>query len=358
MKLGRNIRVAIGVCAFVLVAFAVSVFLPVKTINSLVPDVLPANGSASARLIWSHTNIYGSPVPYYPTPTRVHLEKGRDKIKLLGQVERQSGPAYLELGIKAGSLPGEVVILVEDGDSSTKHSLRLVAVAGDRDRDGLPDSVELVDSADRNAFRAWFTSIAQAQFYKPDPRWDQVHQDCAGLARFAYKEALQKHDKSWFSKVPYLHRANQADVRRYNYPQVPIVGEKIFRIKPGKYVPGSDVASDFSASAGARALWEYNTVFVSKEIVKTLAGDLLIYRDPDHPAAPMHTMILLDPPDQPGGPRVVYHTGRIDDENPGEVRLVKVADLNSHRDTGWHVRPDNPKFLGFYRWKILEGGRP
>ena len=87
MKLGRNIRLTILVSAFVLVAFAVSVFLPVKTVNSLVPDVLPANGSASARLIWSHTNIYGSPVPFYPAQTRVWLEKGSHKIKMLGQAK-------------------------------------------------------------------------------------------------------------------------------------------------------------------------------------------------------------------------------------------------------------------------------
>ena len=70
----------------------------------------------------------------------------------------------------------------------------------------------------------------------------------------------------------------------------------------------------------------------------------------------MHTMILLDDPSTPDGPRVVYHTGT-DGDDPGEVRLVRLAQLDDHGDDRWHATKNNRYFLGFYRWKILAGGR-
>jgi uncharacterized protein YfaT (DUF1175 family) len=247
--------------------------------------------------------------------------------------------------LRAGDRPGNLRVSLHDGDDVETFDLRLLEADGDRDADGIPDRAELSDRADRQAFRRWFTAIAEAQFYAPDRRWAEVHRDCAGLIRFAYKQALRRHDRRWLKEVKYLHRPVQRDVRRYNYPEVPVLGERVFRAKPGAYRPGDNIENDFSPAASARVLWEHNTVFVGKEQKDARPGDLLFFRDPEHHSSPMHSMILLDG-------RLVYHTG--DDE----VRLVTVAELNSHRDDRWHVRRDNPHFLGFYRWKILEGGRP
>ncbi len=327
------------------VLYAASVLVPVSRTATLVPGAIPANGASSARLVWSVENVFGSPVPYYPRATRVELEPGEPRVRTVGELERTSGPARLEVFLRAGTLPGQVCVHLRDGEEVQSFHLTLLPVDGDRDSDGMPDRVELVDRADREAFRRWFVAIAEAQFYAPDHRWDPVHHDCAGLIRFAFKEALRRHDREWLSEARYLHRPVQSDVRRYNYPEVPILGERVFRNRPGSYRPGDDPGRDFSPAASARVLWEHNTVYLGKDIRAARPGDLLFFRDPEHHSSPMHSMILSDG-------RVVYHTGE------DQVRMVTIADLNAHRDDRWHVRPDNPNFLGFHRWKILEGGRP
>jgi len=58
-----------------------------------------------------------------------------------------------------------------------------------------------------------------------------------------------------------------------------------------------------------------------------------------------HSMVYL------GNGLVVYHTGYAPQEG-GEVRLVSLQTLGKHPQKYWHPRPDNPHFLGFYRWKI------
>jgi uncharacterized protein YfaT (DUF1175 family) len=339
-----------------IVLFAASVFVPVALDASLQPSTLQADGNGSARLVWQARSIYGQPVPYWPWDVRVRVVEGERRLRLVGSPMRSDGPARLEVAFRATGAPGPVRIELCTGWATQGFDLALKKPPADRDADGIPDQVELLDDRDRQAFRGWFTSIAESQFYKPDPRWQQIHRDCAGLLRFAYKEALRRHDASWQAGTAYLHRAANPDVARYNYPQVPIIGERLFRATPGTFRPEDELQHDFSPAASARVLWELNTVFVSKTLDRAQPGDLLFFRDPQRHRAPMHSMILLDRPERGSQSRVVYHTGPDGDE-PGEVRLVRLGDLDGHSDARWHVRPDNSNFLGFYRWKILEGGR-
>lgn len=343
--------------AVVLAVFAASVLVPVSVTHALVPSRIPADGNASARVRWTASNIYGKPVPYYPAGTRLEITEGADKVRLIGSASRDTAAASFEVALQTRTEPGAVVMELRDGDTVHDLRLELVPSGGDSDRDGIPDGMELVSTSDRNAFRSWFCAIAEAQFYLAERRWAHVHRDCAGLVRFAFKEALRAHDRAWLAGARYLHHANHPDVRRYNYPELPLVGDRVFRSRGGSFDPDGQIAGQFSASASARVLWEHNTVFVSRQLEDAHAGDLLFFRDPARHDSPMHTMVLLDAPARGDLARVVYHTGR-DGQDPGEVRMVQLSDLAQHRDERWHVRPDNPHFLGFYRWKILDGGRP
>jgi uncharacterized protein YfaT (DUF1175 family) len=51
--------------------------------------------------------------------------------------------------------------------------------------------------------------------------------------------------------------------------------------------------------------------------------------------------------------QVVYHTGP-DEKYPGIMKKLPIADLMEHPNKRWHPSRDNPYFLGFYRWSILE----
>jgi len=48
------------------------------------------------------------------------------------------------------------------------------------------------------AFRRWFTQIAEYQAMRPQAELPAEIQDCASLLRFAYREALKRHDDTWF----------------------------------------------------------------------------------------------------------------------------------------------------------------
>src|SRR6185295_10853702 len=76
---------------------------------------------------------------------------------------------------------------------SDRSALRkpLGSASADTDHDGLPDAAELSSYMDRQNFRSWFTRIAETQFYEVSPQWNLEQRDCAGLARFAWREALR-----------------------------------------------------------------------------------------------------------------------------------------------------------------------
>lgn len=227
--------------------------------------------------------------------------------------------------------------------------------ASDRDADGFPDACELDDETDRRNFRRWFVSIAESQLYKEDPAWRQDDHDCAGLIRFAYREALKRHDSKWLAGKPFLVDAAIADVRKYNYPQVPLLQTGIFRTRDGSFNETNLADTTFAVSALAAKLRSYNTVFLGKTLENVQPGDLLFYLNAGDAQMPQHAMIFLGNARRPASfdDYVIYHTGPREDQ-PGVLKKVHLADLLRHPDERWHPAPENRYFLGYYRWKILD----
>jgi len=50
---------------------------------------------------------------------------------------------------------------------------------------------------------------------------------------------------------------------------------------------------------------------------------------------------------------VVYHTG----DKDGVVKKVRRIDLDRHPEARWRPRRDNPAFMGYYRFHLLEADR-
>ena len=69
------------------------------------------------------------------------------------------------------------------------------------DNDGIPDAAELSSFRDRENFKRTFTGIAEMQFYRINDQWNGEQRDCAGLVRFAWREAVRSHDRAWFQKM-------------------------------------------------------------------------------------------------------------------------------------------------------------
>ena len=212
----------------------------------------------------------------------------------------------------------------------------------DRDSDGMPDAVELDTAQDQQAFRRWFTFLAEAQFFQePSARPAEI-KDCAALIRYAYREALRAHDSAWANEAGLPIVLGLPPVEKYRYPRTPL-GASLFRVKDGT----------FSQFADAQTLQRFNSHFVSKNLDRALPGDVLFFRH-ESAGMPFHGMIYVGPSmlQHDSKQYLVYHTGP-DGKDPGEIRRPSVDELMRHPNPQWRPLAGNPTFLGVYRWNIL-----
>lgn len=206
----------------------------------------------------------------------------------------------------------------------------------------MPDAVELDTMQDDQAFRRWFTFLAEAQFFQSAAARPVEINDCAALIRYAYREALRAHDSGWANEVRLPVLLGLPSVEKYKYPHTPL-GASLFRIKDGT----------FSQFADAQTIQRFNSHFVSRDLNRASPGDLLFFR---HESAdlPFHGMIYLGSSmlQHDSEQYLVYHTGPNAD-GPGEIRRPSINDLMHHPNPQWRPLAGNPTFLGIYRWNIL-----
>jgi len=225
----------------------------------------------------------------------------------------------------------------------------------DSDNDGIPNVIELRSFQDRDSFRRWFTAIAETQFYQLSDAWTAEQRDCAGLARFAMREALRHHDRLWFQKMGPAYQTVAPDVKSFDLDHNPF-GEKIFRTDFGSFSDTDLRNGRFSEFADARTLKNFNVVFVSRDRREAQPGDLLFYYQPWVQKFPYHVMIFLGQAHIAGNGTqdwVVYHTGSSPTDE-GTVKKVELSVLDHHPDPRWRPVERNKNFLGFYRLKILQ----
>ncbi len=222
--------------------------------------------------------------------------------------------------------------------------------------DGTPDFLRLHTAQDRQAFRAWFTTIAEHQADQPTQLPLEIN-DCAALLRYSYREALHIHDEAWLSS--HTLQSTAPSIRQYAYPQTPL-GASLFRIRPGPFLPADLNNGSFAQFADAQTLMQHNTYLVGRDLRLARPGDLIFYRqlDQDSPYdvpgtpryhSPFHSMIFC------GERGVVYHTGPMK-HSKGEMRRLLLSDLLHHPDPRWRPLKENENFLGVYRWNILREG--
>ncbi len=225
----------------------------------------------------------------------------------------------------------------------------------DSDNDGIPDSAELRTFEDRENFRRWFTAIAETQFYQLSEQWKREQRDCAGLVRFAMREALRTHDRAWFQKMGPAYEPVARDVKGFDLDNNEL-GEKIFRAEGGSFHEGDFRNGKFSEFADARTLKSFNVEFISRDRREAEPGDLLFYYQPWVQKYPFHVMVFLGAPRvAANGQRdwVVYHTGSTATDD-GTVKKVELSVLDQHPDPRWRPIESNKNFLGFFRLKILQ----
>ena len=202
--------------------------------------------------------------------------------------------------------------------------------------------LHLDTATDRDAFRMWFTYIAEEAFFRERADLPAEVSDCSALLRYAFREALRKHDGAWATGLGLRWPPPLPPVTKYQYPYTPI-GANLFRAG----------AEEFAQFADARTLREWNAHLVTRDIARALPGDLLFYRQLARDM-PYHAMIVVGASriEKAAGPYVVYHTGPTE-EYAGEMRRPAIAELEKHPEPRWRPVAGNSNFLGVYRWNIL-----
>ena len=225
----------------------------------------------------------------------------------------------------------------------------------DSDADGIPDGAELKAITDRQNFRRWFASIAEMQFYRVSDEWKPEQRDCAGLVRFAMREALRKHDRLWFQRMGSGYEPVAPDVRAFTLDTC-VLGENLFRTDFGAFQESDLANGKVSEFADARTLKNFNCVFVSRDRHRAERGDLLFFQQPWVQKFPFHVMVFIGEAMKDGEAAadwVVYHTGSSPTDQ-GTVKKVSLAVLDHHPDKRWRPVENNPNFIGFYRLKIVD----
>ena len=200
--------------------------------------------------------------------------------------------------------------------------------------------LRLADESDRAAFRAWFTFIADAQFYAPSTEVT----DCAALVRHAYREALRAHSPEWVRRAALPLAPAYPDVR---HP--PRAGQDAWRL----FRVSADPRARFAEFADARTIIRLNTRPLGRETAALRPGDLLHFVQ-EGQRVPDHLMVFVGRSEFERGQNdwIVYHTGP-DAGSPGEVRKVRLSDLLAHPAPRWRPVAGNPAFAGVFRLSAL-----
>lgn len=195
---------------------------------------------------------------------------------------------------------------------------------------------------DELALRESVTRLALLQARTPSPRWEKKQRDCAGLVRFAYREAMEVRSPKQVRKAGIPGRLHLPPVSKF--------ARRLFTRYPLIWQVGIDSAGAprHGAFADAETLIGYNFRMKTRELRNAINGDLLVFRKDLENPQPYHLMLFVENRPEP---LVVYHNGATGSE--GGVRVVRLRDLFTAPDPTWVPSVENPNFLGVYEWNRI-----
>ena len=202
----------------------------------------------------------------------------------------------------------------------------------------------LSEEGDREAFRTWFVALLEQQLEGPSPAWEPAQRDCAGLLRFAFREALATHTTAWRDRVAFTTGPPGQD------PSI------VFAQDWRTGFPTPEGPQPFAKGAYLRRL---SCVPLGRDLQLARPGDLIFFARGGARPQPDHAMAFVRP-DGDGAPMLLYHTGpegsgdhRQSGRQPGEIRRVRLEELLHHPDPDFRPLSENPAFLGLFRWRLL-----
>lgn len=159
-------------------------------------------------------------------------------------------------------------------------------------------------------FRILRQALEEAE--RPSGYWAPSQRDCAGFVRYLYHSAIAGPRPLW------RDRAGQ----------------------PVSYLKADELVA-----------YNFDRIGRTVERARVRTGDVLAFYSPHKkPDERWHLMVLLEPPvAAPDRLLAVYHNG--DHGRSAQVRKVWVDELLTESSPQWRPRPENPRFLGVFRWR-------
>lgn len=171
---------------------------------------------------------------------------------------------------------------------------------------------------DTTLVRTMIADTARAQLQRMDDAWPAEQRDCAGFVRYVYRRA--------YTQVA------PAKVQR-----------GLFKTRKG---PSAFADAETLLSGGSfRGLGR--DIALRESLV---SGDLVAFRrvDSAHAEPIYHVMLVLRAQDPAHGDTwVVYHPGSPN----SSVRGGRLRDLEREAPLEWQPVPENPAFLGYFRYE-------
>jgi uncharacterized protein YfaT (DUF1175 family)/uncharacterized protein YfaP (DUF2135 family) len=215
------------------------------------------------------------------------------------------------------------------------------------------DVVAFLPRNEERTVRSNIALVALSQARQASVRWQREQRDCAGLVRFAYKEAVSPRTEEQVREIFY---------RSAPFPALRYPTKLLLPMYPTLWHTGysSEGAPRFDFFADAETLLGYNFRLKARDVKDAEVGDILAFRKDLGGEAPYHLMIFGGPDSRRGV--VVYHTGSELEKLPRRVgiaphvappavRVVRVSELMATPDPVWIPTARNPHFLGVFEWK-------
>ncbi len=244
--------------------------------------------------------------------------------------------------IRGNNLPPKIFAPGQDAEADMPPEVKEYKQKGEPKLEGNEEDAAFLSPGDEKALRETVTRLALLQARKTSPQWERRQQDCSGLVRFAYREALEigsAKEKEKLGVPRALHLPGVSELSRKAFPQYPQIWQVGF---------ANDGKPRFGAFADAETLIGFNFRKKARDLRSARNGDLLVYQKALETDQPYHLMIFVE--DRPGN-LVVYHNGAGGEE--AQVRVVRVRDLMESPDPVWIPWSDNPHFLGVYEWNRI-----
>ena len=245
--------------------------------------------------------------------------------------------------IKGNNQPPKIFVPDQDSDADMPPEVKEYKRKGEPPLE--PGESSFLPPSDEKALRNSVTRLALFQAKKMSPQWDEAQRDCAGLVRFAYREAIRIRSPGDEQKLGIpnaLYLPVVSDLSRRIFPDLSRIWQVGFE-KDGK--------PRFGSFADAETLIGFNFRKKTRDLSFARNGDLIVFQKALESDQPYHLMIFVE---DRAKNLVVYHNGAREDD--AQVRVVSVADLMESPDPVWLPHVNNPHFLGVYEWNRLLPG--